>query len=173
MKRTRAVMLLSMLALPWWVQAAVDETIRYKDSIEIQAPIEAVWRRAGNFGDLGWHPAVGKTEITAGTNNQVGAARRITLKDGGTIDELLTEYDEAAFSLRYKITEGVLPVRDYAATLSLKAVDGKTVVTWRSTFKRKDPGKAPAAGQDDDSAKAAIAGVFKAGLENLKALSER
>lgn len=173
MKRFHAVLLLSMLALPWRVPAATDETIRYKDSIEINAPADKVWARAGNFGDMAWHPAVAKTEITGGTNNQVGASRRLTLKDGGTIDETLIEVDAAGRSLRYKITEGVLPVRDYAATLSLQASGNKTVVTWRSTFKRKDPGKVPAAGQDDDAARAAVAGVFKAGLENLKKLAEQ
>jgi mxaD protein len=40
-------------------------------------------------------------------------------------------------------------------------------------FKRKDPANPGAPGQDDKAAKEAITGIFKAGLENLKKISEK
>jgi mxaD protein len=64
-------------------------------------------------------------------------------------------------------------VREYSATILVQSVDGKTTVTWRSMFKRKDPANPGAPGQDDKAAKEAITGIFKAGLENLKKISEK
>jgi mxaD protein len=76
-------------------------------------------------------------------------------------------------SLKYEITESVLPVREYGATLKVESAgEGKTIVTWRAMFKRKDPANPGAAGQDDAAAKAAISAIFKSGLENIKKISE-
>jgi hypothetical protein len=75
--------------------------------------------------------------------------------------------------IKYEITESVLPVREYGATLKVEAAgDNKTIVTWRAMFKRQDPANPGAAGKDDAAAKAAISGIFKSGLENIKKISE-
>jgi mxaD protein len=154
--------------------AAIDETIRLKESIEINAPADKVWAKIGNFGDMGWHPAIAKTEVTSGKAAEVGATRVLGIKDnGGNINEVLTTIDAAGMTMKYEITESVLPVRDYGATLKVEAAgEGKSLVTWRAMFKRKDPASPGAAGQDDAAAKAAIGGIFKSGLENLKKISE-
>lgn len=153
--------------------AAIDETIRVKDSIEINASADKVWEKVGKFGDMSWHPAIAKTEITSGKDNEVGAVRVLTLKDGGTITEVLTAYDAAGKTMKYDITESVLPLREYGATLKVDAAgDGKSTANWRSMFKRKDPSPTPAAGQDDATAKNTITGIFRSGLENLKKISE-
>jgi mxaD protein len=153
--------------------AAIDETIRLKDSIEINAPAAKVWAKVGNFGDMSWHPAIGKTEITGGKPDAAGATRVLTLKDGGNVNEVLTSFDAAAMTVKYEITESVLPVREYGATLKVEAAgDNKTIVTWRAMFKRQDPANPGAAGKDDAAAKAAISGIFKSGLENIKKISE-
>jgi mxaD protein len=163
-----------LLAIPA-AHAAIDETIRVKESIEINAPADKVWALIGNYGDLGaWHPAFAKTEITGGKNNEVGATRVLTIKDGGTVNETLTAYDAAGMTMKYEITESVLPLREYSATLKVDAAgDGKCAVTWRSMFKRKDPSNPPKEGQDDKTARDLITNVFKSGLENLKKLMEK
>lgn len=153
--------------------AAIDETLRIKESVEIAAPADKVWARVGNFDDMSWHPAIAKTEITGGKNNEVGATRKLTLKDGGTVNEVLTQYDAASMTMKYEITESVLPVREYGATLQVQAAGDKSTALWRSMFKRKDPANPGAAGQDDKAAKEAITGIFKSGLENLKKVSEQ
>ena len=174
MSKFYAALLGAVLALPVVVSAAIDETIRVKESIEINAPADKVWGLVGNFGDLGsWHPAIAKTEITSGNKDEVGATRVLTLQDGGKINETLTARDAAGMTIKYEITESVLPLREYSATIVVQAKDGKTVVTWKSMFKRKDPAHEPKAGEDDKTAKDTITSIFKTGLENLKKVSEK
>ncbi|MGD9658397.1 MAG: SRPBCC family protein, partial [Methylocystis sp.] len=71
------------------------------EKIEIDAPAAKVWEIIGNFQDLSWHPGVAKTEGTGG--NAVDAKRKLTLKNGGVIDESLTKYDADGKSMSYKI----------------------------------------------------------------------
>ncbi len=78
-------------------------------------PAAKVWEIVGNFQDLNWHPAIAKTEGTGG--NAVDAKRKLTLKNGGVIDEALTKYDADGRSLSYKIDAvdvKVLPVNNYS-----------------------------------------------------------
>jgi len=156
------------------VSAAIDETIRVKETIEINAPADKVWAIVGDFGKIeGWHPGIAKTEITSGNKDEAGATRTLTFKAGGGVKETLTARDNAGMTMKYDITEGTLPVRDYSATISVTANGGKTTVLWKSMFKRQDPANPPAAGKDDQTAKDAITGIFKSGLENLKKISEQ
>jgi len=173
MNKLFAALLLSVIGMPLAATAAIDETIRVKETIEINAPADKVWAVVGNFGDMSWHPAIAKTEITGGKNNEADARRVLTLKDGGTINEVLTARDDAGMTMKYDITESVLPVREYSATIQVQSADGKTTVLWKSMFKRKDPANPPAAGQDDKTAKDTITNIFKTGLENLKKSVEK
>lgn len=171
MNRFLAALLLS--ALPMVASAAIDETIRLKESVEINAPADKVWKIVGNYGDMSWHPAIGKTEVTKGKADEVGATRTLTFKDGGGVKEVLTGYEAERMLMKYEITEGTLPVRDYGANIRVESAgDGKSVVTWRAMFKRKDPASPGAAGQDDATAKEAVTGVLKSGLANLKKVAE-
>jgi mxaD protein len=173
MSKVFAMLLLSAFGFTVTANAAIDETIRLKESIEINATPDKVWAKIGSFGDMSWHPAIAKTTINSGKAGEVGATRTLTTKDGGAINEVLTTYDAAGMTMKYEITDSVLPVREYGATLKVEAAgEGKSIVTWRSMFKRKDPANPGAAGQDDAAAKAAIGGIFKSGLENLKKISE-
>jgi mxaD protein len=171
MNRFFAAMLLS--AMPMVTSAAIDETIRLKESVEINAPADKVWKIVGNYGDMSWHPAIGKTEVTKGKADEVGAARTLTFKDGGGVKEVLTGYETDRMLMKYEITEGTLPVRDYGANIRVESAgDGKSVVTWRAMFKRKDPASPGAPGQDDATAKEVVTGILKDGLANLKKVSE-
>ena len=46
------------------------------ETVEINLPPDKVWEVIGNFQDMGWHPAVAKTEGTGG--NDAGATRTNT-----------------------------------------------------------------------------------------------
>lgn len=171
MNRFFAALLLS--ALPMMASAAIDETIRLKESVEINAPADKVWKIVGNYGDMSWHPAIGKTEVTKGKADEVGATRTLTFKDGGGVKEVLTGYEAERMLMKYEITEGTLPVREYGANIRVESAgDGKSVVTWRAMFKRKDPANPGAKGQDDAAAKEAVTGVLQSGLANLKKVAE-
>ena len=154
--------------------AAIDETIRVKETIEINAPADKVWAIVGDFGKIeSWHPAVAKTEITGGNKDEAGATRALTFKDGGGVKETLTARDNAGMTMKYDITEGTLPIREFSGTLTVTANGDKTTVLWKSMFKRQDPANPPAAGKDDQTAKDTIIGIFKTGLENLKKVAEQ
>jgi mxaD protein len=145
-----------------------------EEKVTINASAAKVWAKAGNYGDLGaFHPAVAKTEITSGTNNTKGAVRLLTLGDGGTVNETLTNYDAAGMSYAYVINESVLPVRNYSAKIMVKPISANvTEVVWNANFKRKDLSASPAKGQDDEAATGTIHAVFKGGLNNLKKITE-
>ncbi|MDX2258204.1 MAG: SRPBCC family protein [Hyphomicrobiaceae bacterium] len=139
-------------------------------TVEINAPAAKVWERIGNFQDMSWHPAVAKTEGTGG--NADGATRTLTLASGGTIKEKLIGYDATRRQIKYEITEvdvKVLPVNNYSSTITVEEAGGKSTVTWRGAFYRGYMNNDPPADLNDEAAVAAVNGVYKAGLEALKA----
>jgi hypothetical protein len=170
MSRTAALLLAASCLFP--LQAAAHGPTRQKvtEKVEINAPADKVWAVIGNFQDMGWHPAIAKTEGTGG--NAVDATRKLTLKSGGTIDEKLTKYDKDGMSLSYEITAvdvKVLPVSNYSSTLSVTAEGGKSVVEWRGAFYRGYVNNDPPPELSDEAAVKAVKGVYSAGLDALKA----
>jgi mxaD protein len=144
------------------------------EKVTINAPASKVWSKVSDFGDLGaWHPAVAKTEIIAGVDNQPGAERLLTLQDGGTIKESLTAYNANGMTYSYVINEGVLPVSHYASTILVKALDAnKTEVIWTGKYSRKDMSATPAKGQDNEAAQNTVHAVYRGGLDHLKEIAE-
>ncbi|HZR35620.1 MAG TPA: SRPBCC family protein [Nevskia sp.] len=153
---------------------AAAPQLKVSESVVINAPVATVWDRVKSFDGLNnWHPAVAADEIVAGKNDQAGAVRQLTLKDGGTIKEKLLEFSDSRHRFRYTILEGVLPVSGYTSTLEVEpAGKGASKVTWSGSFKRKDTGAKPAEGADDKAATTTISGVYRGGLDNLKTLVE-
>lgn len=153
---------------------AAAPVLHVSKSVEVDASASAVWDKAKNFDGLNtWHPAVESDKIVEGGNNKVGAVRVLTLKGGGTIKEKLLAYDANAHSFKYAILEGVLPVSDYTSTLKVESLGkDKSKVTWSGDFKRKDTGDKPADNANDKTATDTMAGVYTAGLDNLKKLAE-
>ena len=140
------------------------------ETVEIAQPPEKVWAAIGNFQDMSWHPAVEKTEGEKG--NAVDATRKLTLKGGGTIDEVLYKYEPEKMSYSYRITNvnvKVLPVTNYSSTLIvLPAPGGKSMVEWRGAFYRGYPNNDPPPELNDQAAIKAVSGVYRAGLDALK-----
>lgn len=153
---------------------AAAAVLKVSKGVTINAPADKVWDQVKNFDGLGtWHPAVAKDAIVAGKNNEVGAERLLTLKDGGTIKEKLLGYDAKHHSFKYAILEGVLPVSDYTSTVSVKSAGkDKSTVTWSGWFKRKNTGPNPAANENDETATKTMGSVYQAGLDNLKKMME-
>jgi mxaD protein len=153
--------------------AAAPE-LKVSKEVTIDAPADQVWEKIKNFDGLDtWHPAVATDQIVSGKNNEVGAERLLTLKDGGTIKEKLLGYDAKGHSFKYAILEGVLPVSDYTSTISVKAAGkDKSTVTWSGNFKRKNTGDNPGANENDEAATTTMGGVYQGGLDNLKKMME-
>lgn len=143
--------------------AAAAETLTVsKEAVLAMTPAD-LWKKVGDFNGLNtWHPAIAKSEVVKGNNNEVGAHRKLTLGDGAVIVEELAARDDSGMTLTYTIVESPLPVTDYRSTMTVTAEgDGKSSkLTWASTFK-------PAAGAEPAKTQEMIGGIYQAGLDAL------
>jgi hypothetical protein len=173
--RTR-VMAIAVMVLACPVALAHGPT-RQKvvEAIEIDAPAAKVWALVGEFasGWPAWHPAIEAS--TADKGNEVGSVRHLSIKGGKSLDEELEDYDAAAMSLKYRIKSGdALPVTNYSSTIRISPLGGdKCSVEWRGAFYRGFPNNDPPPDRNDEAAIAAVTGVYKTGLTNLKAVAEK
>ena len=110
-----------------------------------------------------------------GRSGAVDAKRKLTLKNGGVIEELLTKYDADGKLLSYKIDAvdvKVLPVNNYASTISVKEDGGKSVVEWKGAFYRGFMNNDPPPELSDEAGLKAVSDIYKSGLAALKAKAE-
>jgi len=169
MKTSRAVTALLALCAAATVFAAPPKPLHVTETIEIKAPVATVWAAVKDYDGLpSWHPGFAKDEIVKGKNNQPGAVRALTIKDGPTFTEELLEFNEKAHSYKYRIIESPLPLANYVSSISLKAKGDSTVVTWVGDFKRKNPADNPPEAESDAGAAKLIHDVYTGGLGNLK-----
>lgn len=124
---------------------------------DMPASADAVWKEASpDFcGIEGFHPAIAACELSDDKS-----IRTLTLADGAKIVEKQTDWDDAARSYSYDITDSPLPVSNYSATFSVADAGSGSTVTWTAEF---DPVG------DEAAAKDVITGIFTSGLEALKA----
>ena len=157
--RAASALLLSCIAGTAF--AAGGNLLSVTEKVDLAAPPAKVWAAIREFnGWQGWHPAIAGTEITKGKGNAKGTVRVLTTKDGARITEELLAYDARAQSYRYRITESPLPVDDYVSSISVKKHKNGATVVWTSKFKAKQ-------GTTEADAKKVIAGIYRAGLDNL------
>jgi mxaD protein len=169
--RISTVSVLMALALTAGVAAAEPaRTLKVTQSVDIAAPVDKVWDAIKNFDSLDkWHPGFASDQIVKGSNNQVGAVRKLTVKDGPSFEEELLAFDESAHSYRYRIIESPLPLRDYVSRITVKpGAKGGSHVTWTGSFKRKSTSDNPPEGENDAAALKLINSVYQGGLSNLK-----
>ncbi len=166
---------LALAAAPLAATAHGPTRQKVVETIKIDAPPDQVWARVKDFGRFSeWHPAV--QSVTASNGNEVDSLRTIKLKGGGEIVEVLEAWSDAERKFSYRMkSSGPVPVTNYTATLSVKAGDaaGSTLVEWRGAFYRGYPNNDPPPDQNDEAAVAAVTGIYKAGLDNLKTLAEK
>jgi len=139
-------------------------------SVTTTASPDKAWAVVSQFDGIStWLP--GTVSSPADHGNDIGSVRTITLKADGnpTITEKLTAYNAKKRTYSYDIEQvdpKVLPVTNYHSTI--KVTNGKkgTKVVWQGDFDA-------AAGTKDNAAKKAVAGIYKSGLDNIKALAEK
>jgi len=150
-------------------------------SITIDAAADKVWDVIKNYDDMSWHPGI--KSVTADEGNKKGSVRVLTLANGGTITEEMKAYKANKMSYKYKITEQssvgtvhhagqdeeipVLPVENYAATLSVKDKGGKSEVTWVATYYRAYVNNNPPEELNEKAADKAVTAVLTDGLTSL------
>ncbi|MEQ3554649.1 SRPBCC family protein [Pseudonocardia nematodicida] len=136
-------------------------------SAVIPAPLAEVWPHVRDFGGIHrWHPAIVTCELVRGASGaEIGARRRLTLRDGGVVLEELLALDERGHALTYEILESPFAVRRYVSTVRLAPVTavGHTFGEWWTEFDAD-------AADEGDLAQQFADGVFAAGLG---ALAER
>lgn len=155
--------------------AAPPKTLHVSETVEVKAPPDKVWATVKNFDSLNkWHPGFSNDQLVSGSNNTVGAVRKLTIKDGPVITEKLLAFDDASRSFRYMIVDSPLPVAHYVSTVAVRAgADGMTKVTWRGTFKRKNTADNPPEAESDAGVTKLLQGVYRGGLDNLKKMLEQ
>ncbi|MCX4190386.1 SRPBCC family protein [Methylophaga sp. OBS3] len=176
-----------LMLLPALAFAHGASRIEVNESITINAEPAKVWAVVKDFDSLHkWHPAI---EATEATGNDVGATRVLTLKDGSTITETLKKFDNENMSYMYQIEEmskvgeieyeghtfevPAVPVSKYKSWVTVEADGAGTKVTWVGKFFRAYTGNHHEPKElNDETAKAAITGIYKAGLESVKASVE-
>ena len=140
---------------------AAGETVSVTEKIDLAAAPSQAWETIKDFnGWQAWHPAFASTQITKGQGNAAGTVRVLTARDGARFTEELVSHNAAARTYRYRITESPLPITGYVSTLEVKPNKGGSSVVWSSNFKVED-------GASQDEVKKVIAGVYRAGLDNL------
>ena len=170
-----ASLFLAIFIVPAIVFAHGPTRQKMTETVEIKAPPEKVWAVIGNFQDMSWHPAVERTEGAGG--NAIEATRVLFLKGGADarIDEVLYKYNTDKMSYSYRITAvdvKVLPVTNYSSHLTVKPAGDGSLVEWRGAFYRGYPNNDPPPELNEEAAIKAVTGVYRAGLDNLKAMLE-
>lgn len=130
----------------------------------IPADAASVWAVVRDFDRLpAWHPAIGDSELET-PGDSVGAIRRLTLKDGGEVREVLAALDDNARSLTYEILSAPFPVRLYRSTIRVVPVTttGESFVEWSVVFDCD-------AGDSERLTELFGQGVFATGLAGLGA----
>ena len=107
-----------------------------KKSITINAPKEKVWSKISNIAGLpAWVIGVKKTTYISKKKRGIGVIRKITFNDSSTIEEHVVAWKNGEY-FTYIATEG-LPLRAYVATISIKSINNKTQLTWKSYINTK------------------------------------
>ena len=127
--------------------------------IEIPVSADQVWQLVGGFNSLpDWLPFIAKSEPGEG-----GRVRHLTTADGGVIVERLQTFDNVGRTYSYTIEASPFPVSAYLSTLQVEALtESSAKVTWSGVF-------TPAAGTTEAAVEALFAGIYKGGVEALRA----
>jgi len=112
--------------------------VEIRRSTVIGAPVEAVWAVLRDFnGHDAWHPTVSTSAIENGeASDQIGCVRNFRLKDGSGVREQLLFLSDAKRGFTYCILEAQAPLRNYVASVCLRAVtsDDSCLMEWRASF---------------------------------------
>jgi mxaD protein len=146
------------------------KTLKVVKSVDIAAPVDKVWDAVKDFDSLNkWHPGFSQDEIQKGKNNEPGAVRKLTVKDGPSFTEELLAFDASKHTYRYRIIESPLPLHKYVSRITVSpGPKGGSHVTWSGTFKRKNTAETPPEAESDAAAIKIVTGVYEGGLANLK-----
>jgi hypothetical protein len=129
-------------------------------SVDVEGAPSAVWSVIGPFCAIkDWLPPVG----TCTEDGKVPPTRPLVTKDGkATFVEVQIARSDTRHFYTYTFQSSPLPVTHYKSTIEVAARGkGASTVTWRGTY-------TPDHGKEKD-ANDALAGIYGAGLDSIKA----
>jgi hypothetical protein len=131
------------------------------EEAKVEEEKKALWAQFGGWCAIAeWHPVVKACEESKEGDVEY---RTLTLQDGGKIKEKLL--DRSGASYRYEIVESPLPVKNYEAQFTVTPDDDdldEVNIVWAATYDAAD-------GKEDAEARKTIDGIFKDGLDSIKA----
>ncbi len=151
------------------LSAQAENTLNSYASARINSTASSVWDVVKDFDGLeNWLPVFSAADIKSGTNNEVGAIRTLTIKDGPSFDEVLIEWDAQKRTYTYQVIDPApLPVKNYESTMTVMQLEpGVVDITWVSAYQNNSNGE-----MSDDEVIAFINGVYKTGLEQVRAMT--
>ena len=156
----KAVSLGAMMAFST-TAPAVERAYSVVETVQLGTTPDRAWAAIMDFSTWqAWHPAFASTKMIKGDGHSPGSVRVLVTKDGGQFTEELVGFDAAAHTYQYRIIESPAPVIDYVSTIQVKQDKRGSTVVWSSLFNVKP-------GTSEADAKKLIAGVYRAGLDNL------
>jgi len=188
MKAVFKGLITGLFLLPALVFAHGASRLQVEETVMINADADTVWNMVKDFDSLHtWHPAIISTAAQGG--NEVGATRTLTLGNDATISETLKKFNDQSMSYMYQIDEmssvgqvdiegemydiPAVPVSKYKAWVTVEAEGDQTKVIWLAKFFRGYTGNHHEPKElNDETATNAIQGIFRSGLDTLKAKIE-
>lgn len=132
--------------------------IDLSESVDVAKSPADVWAAIEDWCSITtWHPVIAECEAYEEDGKTM---RKLTTGDGGVLIEELKGRDEDAMSFSYAIIESPLPIADYASTMAVSENGDGATVTWSSSYN--------ANGVSDEEALELMAGIYRAGLDELK-----
>lgn len=115
----------------WEGEASIPTVFFIEKMLLIQASVEKIWNQLSTLIDLVWIEGVEKVELVEESSKQLGAERRVYLKNGAVLLERVIDW-RVNDSLAFVIAEG-LPFKRYYTEFELRTVsDTSTEVIWRA-----------------------------------------
>ncbi len=146
--------------------------------ITIKGDANKIWEVVNRFDAMAlWHPDIQGTELLEkiGEEGKQETHRLIKFKSGVTLEEKRRNTPDAQMKLDYQMTDGEFLVSNYRDVMQIREgiTKDETIVTWIGRFNNKANTLAAPAGQDNDTAIAAVSSFYQNGLQGLKTYIER
>ena len=176
MKRIIKLCLLAAFFAPALLMAHGPARVLLVEEIEINATPDKVWLVIGDFCSIkDWHPSV--IDCTNDKGNEPDSIRVITLEGGEQIREILAKHKPDKFMIQHYMEDGqelkAYPITTHSLTITISDNGkGGSTVKWKGAFYRYFQGPNPPPELSDETAIEKLTVFYRAGLENIKKLSE-
>ncbi len=165
------------LLIPTLSSAHGPSRVLLTEEITINAEPANIWAVISDYCAIQtWHPAV--TACHSDKGDEIGSIRTITLDNGEQIREILAKHDPENFKLQHYMDHGqklkAFPITTHGLTMTItgNGQDGGSVLKWKGSFYRSFQGPTPPPELSDEFAAKKLTEFYRAGLENIKKISE-